>query len=57
LKMDSVPHTAFAHLTGAKEIDLSANGIKNIPDGAFMYQKYLKRLRLHDNQIGRIPKV
>jgi Leucine-rich repeat (LRR) protein len=57
LKMDSVPHTAFAHLTGAKEIDISANGIKNIPDGAFMYQKYLKRLRLHDNQIGRIPKV
>lgn len=57
LKMDSVPAAAFAHLTGTKEIDLSANGIKNIPDGAFMYQKYLRRLRLHDNQIGRIPRV
>ncbi|XP_059479026.1 chaoptin [Neocloeon triangulifer] len=56
LKMDSIPHKAFMHLTGTKEMDLSANGLKNIPEGAFQTLKGLRRLRLHDNQIGRIPK-
>jgi len=57
LNMDSVPHNALAHLTGTKDIDLSANGLKTIPEGSFVNLKFLRRLRLHDNQIGRIPKV
>ncbi|XP_065350105.1 chaoptin [Cloeon dipterum] len=56
LKMDSIPAKAFMHLTGTKEIDLSANGLKTIPESSFMALKSLRRIRMHDNHIGRIPK-
>ncbi|CAL8100961.1 unnamed protein product [Orchesella dallaii] len=57
LRMGTLPSKAFHKLSAVQYLDLSSNGLNNVPEDTFAESKRLQYLNLRFNKISSIPKT
>lgn len=55
-EMTSLLPDVMMDLTSLEELDVSNNYLKTLSDTCFHFQRYLRVLEMHDNQIDQVVK-
>ncbi|ODM96941.1 Chaoptin [Orchesella cincta] len=56
IRMGTLPSKAFQKLSALRYLDLSANGLNNVPEDTFAESKRLQYLNLRFNKLSSVPK-
>lgn len=55
-KMTALPPDVMKDLTSLQELDVSNNHLKSLADTCFHFQRELRVLEMHDNQLEQVAK-